>query len=445
MKLTKILYRAYRLIYSVRGVANRRFTRAGLAVLSGTVVSGTLGLEMEHTVAYQVFSILLALLTLSFAFCLFFRGRFSVHRILPRFGTVGQPLAYSMVVRNETPRLQVGLVAIDELANAQPGFDDFVAIHAAESRRGQSFRLRASPGVKQFTNTKVDEVPIPPLPAGEEAEVKFNMVPVRRGYLRFDGVAVARPDPIGLVKSLVRVRRPESILVLPKRYLLPSIALPGTEKYQQGGVAMASSVGQSEEFVSLREYRPGDPLRHIHWRSWARAGKPIVKEFADEFFVRHALILDSFLGDGDSEIFEDAVSIAASFACTIRTQESLLDLLFVGPEAISLTAGRGLAHTEQMLEILAAVSVCRDKTFETLEHLVFEHISSVSGCVCVFVAWDEQRQSFVTQLQKLGVPVQVLVIRPRSGLGIDSAQMDLSRGSFHVLEAGAIQEGLAKL
>jgi uncharacterized protein (DUF58 family) len=57
---------------------------------------------------------------------------------------------------------------------------------------------------------------------------------------------------------------------------------------------MASNIGQSEEFVSLREYRRGDPPRHIHWRSWAKAGKPIVKEFEDEFFVRHALVLDTF-------------------------------------------------------------------------------------------------------------------------------------------------------
>ena len=63
---------------------------------------------------------------------------------------------------------------------------------------------------------------------------------------------------------------------------------------------MASSVGESEEFVSLRDYRRGDPMRHIHWKSWAKTGKPIVKEFQDEFFVRHALILDTFAGGEQS-------------------------------------------------------------------------------------------------------------------------------------------------
>ena len=165
-------------------------------------------------------------------------------------------------------------------------------------------------------------------------------------------------------------------------------------QYQEGGVALAANVGRSEEFVALREYRHGDPLRHIHWRSWAKAGKPIVKEFEDEFFVRHALVLDTFDDEPHSEVLEEAVSVAASFACTVLTQESLLDLLFVGNQSYCFTAGRGLAHADQMLEILASVRNCADKKFETLEHLVLNHISAVSGCICVLQRWDEARQEF---------------------------------------------------
>ncbi len=181
---------------------------------------------------------------------------------------------------------------------------------------------------------------------------------MRRGVVQLASVTIARPDPLGIYRALRKQPLPQSVVVLPKRYALPPIALPGGMKYQQGGVAMAAHIGQSEEFVSLREYRRGDPPRHIHWRSWAKAGKPIVKEFEDEFFVRHALVLDTFTPRPHSDVFEEAVSVAASFACTVLTQESLLDLLFVGPEAYCFTAGRGLAHADQMLEILASVQPC---------------------------------------------------------------------------------------
>ena len=223
-------------------------------------------------------------------------------------------------------------------------------------------------------------------------------------------MTLARPDPLGLFRSFARTPAAQTVLILPKRYLLPPIALPGTMKYQEGGVALAANVGRSEEFVALREYRHGDPLRHIHWRSWAKAGKPIVKEFEDEFFVRHALVLDTFDDEPHSEILEEAVSVAASFACAVLTQESLLDLLFVGNQSYCFTAGRGLAHADQMLEILASVRNCADKTFETLEQLVLNHVSAVSGCICVLQRWDDARKNFVKKLRALDVPVLVLVI-----------------------------------
>jgi hypothetical protein len=124
------------------------------------------------------------------------------------------------------------------------------------------------------------------------------------------------------------------------------------------------------------------------------------------------------------------------------TQESLLDLLFVGPQAYSFTAGRGLAHADQMLEILASVRVCPDEPFGKLETLVVQHAAAVSGCICVFLAWNDERRRLIEKLAGLGVPTMVLlVVEP-------GMKPDLSReqfGDIHVLEAGKIEEGLAKL
>ena len=235
---------------------------------------------------------------------------------------------------------------------------------------------------------------------GGETEVPVELTPLRRGFLRFNGVTLARPDPFGLFRSFVRTSVAQTVLILPKRHLLPPIALPGTMKYQEGGVALAANVGRSEEFVALREYRHGDPMRHIHWRSSAKTGEPIVKEFEDEFFVRHALVLDTFDDEPHGEILEEAVSVAASFACAVLTQESLLDLLFVGNQSYCFTAGRGLAHADQMLEILASVTNCADKPFATLEQLVLNHIAAVSGCICVLQRWDDARKNFVEKIAR---------------------------------------------
>jgi uncharacterized protein (DUF58 family) len=158
------------------------------------------------------------------------------------------------------------------------------------------------------------------------------------------------------------------------------------------------------------------------------------------------LILDTFTARPYSDVFEEAVSVAASFACTVLTQESLLDLLFVGPEAYCFTAGRGLAHTDQMLEILAAVKPCRAQTFEQLEALVLNHVQTVSGCICVLLAWDPARMKLVQKLRLLGLPLLVLVIQPAGEnkplpLGPMSDAPERLRG----LEINRITEQLAEL
>lgn len=429
--------------------ARRRLTPAGWAAGITLVVTATIGTDIENTVTYELFALLLALSALAMASVFSFRARFSATRILPRVGTAGRPMYYKIVIKNLTPVNQNGLTVLEDLTDPRPSFEEWIAYQKAEDRRvGRPFGIskRQRSLRNPFRIATVKSAELPPLPARGEAEANGELFPLRRGILKFDGISVARPDPFGLFRAFIRVPAPQTVLILPRRYPLPEIALPGALRYQEGGVALAAHVGASEEFVALRDYRHGDPLRHIHWRSWAKTGKPIVKEFEDEFFVRHALILDTFDEEPNSEVLEEAVSVAASFACTILTQESLLDLLFVGNQSYCFTSGRSLAHADQMLEILASVKNCADKPFRVLETLVLNHITVVSGCICVFQKWDGPRKKFVEKLKALGMPLLVLIVVPPGG-GFSGAGGDFvdGDGSVHVLEIGKIEETLARL
>jgi uncharacterized protein (DUF58 family) len=442
----RILYCLYCIFSWLRHWVRRRFTRSGLALLGALVVATVAGPDSENTVAYQAFIMLLALLLVAISFSFFFQARFSAGRLLPRFGTVGQPLDYLVVVKNLTPKTQSGLTLLEDPADPRPSFQDWQAVQLANQKQARSFRFGERRHTNPFRVAEAKDAAVAPVPPRHDAEVRVELTPLRRGVLRFAGVTLARPDPLGLFRAFARVPLPQTVLILPKRYPVPPMALPGTMKYQEGGVALAANVGQSDEFVALRDYRRGDPLRHIHWRSWAKTGKPVVKEFEDEFFVRHALVLDTFISHPHSELFEEAVSVAASFACTIPTQESLLDLLFVGPQAYCFTVGRGLAHADQMLAILASVRVCSNQPFRRLEHLVLNQAGVVSGCICVLLAWNKERRNFVEKLKTLGVPVLALVIVPPGrGRLLEVGPLRDEPDRFHVLEVGRIQEGLAKL
>jgi uncharacterized protein (DUF58 family) len=447
--LKRYLFRFYRWLSGVNFWLRARFTPAGFLVLWGIIISGIIGLDTNFTIAYQLFWFLLCLLAVSIVWGLVSRARLSVSRHLPRFGTVDLLLSYTITVQNDSrwpqTQLRVGELAPDP----RPTLAQFLHTpEPGEARRNWFDRLGGHYRWRWLLkkNVAFDQSPVELQQLGRSTAdtLQQAMVPKRRGVLQLPGVGISWPDPFGLFRSHHAVPAPQSILILPRRFPVAPLNLPGTVKYQPGGVTLASSVGQSEEFVSLREYRPGDPLRHIHWRSWARTGKPIVKEFLDEFFVRHALVLDTFARPGQDDLFEDAVSVAASFACTIPDQESLLDLMFVGPQAYCFTAGRGVAPPERMLEVLAAVSPCFNQPFATLERLLLQHVAQVTSCVCVLLDWDECRQALVRQLRFLGVPVQVYVIRGSEQVNpLDAASVADDPTCLHSLVVGRIQEAFA--
>ncbi len=374
------------------------------------VITATLGLDTNNSFTYQLFTLVSAITLLSWLSSFLSKDQFEITRELPKIVCVGQPFEYWMRIRHLGKRSWNALEALETLDDCRPSFEDYSRV--SNQRGGKRFLKWFWP-ISTFENARV-EIAKPgafPLVPGGSYQIPLKATPLRRGYLRFESCAVAQPDVLGISRSLTRIPHPQSIVVLPKRYQIPHLSMSHGQTYQRGGVALASKIGESEEFISLRDYRPGDPLRSIHWKSWSKTGKPIVKEFADEFFVRHALILDTFPSPSTNDaVFEEAVSIATSFACVLDTQESLLDLLFVGTEAFRFTAGRSVAPVDRMLEILACAEPCRTSTFSSLHRLFLGHSMETTHCICILLGWDEERKALIKSLQQLNIPALVLVL-----------------------------------
>ena len=428
----------------------RRFTSAGLSVLSALTIAAVVGLDTTQSMAYQIFTLLTTLLLLALIGVMRFRFPVGVRRSLPRFATVGEICNYTVVLNNHGAKRQVGLLLRDNLVAEFPTNEEFHSAKApGDEKRNRFDRKIGYPRwlwlVQKKRGAKIEEINLPDLPGQGTATVKVGLTPMRRGTLCFSSVSIGRTDPLGLARTFMNLPCPDTLLVLPRRYPVPGIRLPGLRKYQRGGVALSSKVGDTEEFSSLRDYRPGDAMRRIHWKSWAKTGKPIVKEYQDEFFVRHALMLDTFAAPQDAERFEEAVSVAASLVCTVQEQDSLLDLVFVEDSAYCMTSGRNVAQVERVLQVLGAVSACQDKPFSRLAQFVAGHAHAMSGCICVLLAWDEPRQALVAKLRAMNIPLLVLVISPPGAAPLDHGPMRADPGSFHVLESGNIGAGLSKL
>lgn len=418
-------------------------------MLSILVISAALGVDTRLNLAHQIFTLSTALILISLLWAPLFRLKYSFQRSLPRFGTVGQPITYRVNLTSQQQAPQHGLEWAEDFAADKP-----VRSMAADRDEALSTnwfdRLIGYPRwaskMRRASGALDVQQPLDRAVANDSIVFDVAINPLRRGYLNFSRCALTATDPLGLFRARMSHSAADRVLILPRRYRLPVIDLPGSRRYQQGGVSLASEIGESDEFVSLRDYRPGDPLRHVHWKSLARTGKPVVKQYQDEYFSRHALILDNFTSEDNRTVFEAAVSVAASFAATVDTSESLLDLLFVAQQPTTITIGRSLGRADLLLETLACVEPCVAHDFTILNESVMTHSHRVSGCICVLLEWDHERQQLLRQLIAGGIPCMVLLITERADAEtFDLGPMAGHADKFHIIRPSSIEQDLAIL
>ncbi len=394
-----------------------RVCPAGLALGVVMVVAGTLGMGQPRE---SVFGLCALSGSLSLLGLLTAAGRRAVvvaEREVPRHGTAGEPLDFTIRVRNLGKR-RLSRAWLRELApDPRPPLLDFASRKEPGEQQRNWFDRRFVYYRWQwliscrnwFTGGESpDELS---LAAGGRMDVRLRITPQHRGVIHLNDLRILLPDPLTLIQRCRRVEAPSAtVTVLPRRFALPPIELPGTARFQIGGESTSNSIGNAGEFVGLREYRRGDPLRQIHWRSWARTGRPIVKELEDTHYPRYGLVVDTFGGDGGPEVFEEVISVAASFAATIDTHESLLDMMFIKGRTHVVTAGRGLARAEKLLEVLAAVEPEPVMDFDQLLRLVMRHRDELTCCLIVLGGWDEPRRDFLRKLAAGGVKGIPLIV-----------------------------------
>ena len=420
MILRRLFFRQFGLVYRVSLWFSRHFSPLGHFLLGLLMVSAAFGANTRAVTTYQLSSFLVGVFCLGLSWGVVGRRAkltVAVERRVPLHGTVGEPLRYQLTLCNSGTRTEHGLSVLDQLHVRFPEWGEFsnTADDPAQARRNPFDRFvgfhRWQSLMRMNRGASIVERPLPELPPGRRVSFAMELTPLRRGRLQFADVCLFRPEPFGLFRTQHRFPQPKVCHVLPKRYPMSDLPSLGGRSYQRGGVALANAVGESEEFLALREFRQGDLPRNIHWRSSAKLGRLVVKEFQDEYFVRRALVLDTFFDPSRSVEFEAAISVAASLTTSEPRRDSLLDLLFIEQQAQCFTAGRGLAGMDGLLEVLAGVQPASKGSFGLLAEQVIQRLNLLSGVICVLLDWDPVRQSLVKTLCASGIPVAVLLVR----------------------------------
>ncbi len=407
------MYRTYRRTYGFNTFLGGLFTKQGFFIVGCFLFCVIVGGDARKTMIFQIGSALAAFLTIGFLSNIFFSHKLSVSRLMPKTGMADEPFRYRLQFYNNG-KLEKGLFFEEVPEDPRPDLRSFLTTVEPSENKRNAFDKRFGYYrwmwlIKRNLGALFTETELPVLFPATQESVESSFIPQRRGYIRFKGIRIIRKDIFGLTKRSRVITAPASVLIFPKMYAVPKSILPGTRKYQEGETALIRKVGDSEEFLSIREYQPGDPLKRIHWRSFAKLGKPMVKETQDQFASRHALILDTFSENGDDAVFEDAVSIATSFVAAPHAPDVLLDLLFVGTQSYCMTCGRGAADYSYLMEILACVIPASGVTFTSLSEHVMRHVTTVSGCIMVLLTLDPDRLHLVRSLAGSGMPLDVYI------------------------------------
>ncbi len=382
-----------------------RFTATGRLIIGGAIVATIFGIDPSRTLALQLSAVLLGIIIVAIFASLRWRPQLELVRDLPETVTVDIATSYSISITNDSDHAEYNLVLTDRLLTRYPTPEAF----GQQKSDGREFALhwfdrwvgfpRWLDLLRMGRGARLDAIPLPPIAAHSTITVAVPLVPLRRGKLIFTEQVVKRSDPIGIFFAMYRVSLYGDVISLPKRHPVPTPHWVSERHFHRGGVTQAATVGDSEEFIGLREYRPGDPLRHIHWRSFAKRCTPVVKEYQDEYFDRHALVVDTFLGTAAPINFEAVVSVAASFIESSRPNDSILDLVFIEQQIWRLSTGRGLSDNRHVLLQLAELQPSAVDDFAHLAEYLRRHGDRLASIIMVCTTWDTTRQTFVEELQ----------------------------------------------
>jgi uncharacterized protein (DUF58 family) len=271
---------------------------------------------------------------------------------------------------------------------------------------------------------------VPRLAAGGSAHLFAAARFSRRGEHHLEPFTAAALTPLGLALGPAVASDGCRFLVVPKVARVVRLTMPIGRRHQPGGVPLASKTGESMELLGVRPYRAGDPVRHLHARSWARSGAPVVREYQEEYFSRVGVVLET--GAADARQLEAAISLAAGVIAHLSRGEALIDLLVVGDRVHDLTIGRHLGFLEQALDLLACVEAPAPRRRwgaraqgraspadprippDRLVARLAPHLPRLSCVIVVAPSWDEG--ALAERIRGAGVGCMTLVVE-RAGAG----------------------------
>jgi uncharacterized protein (DUF58 family) len=252
--------------------------------------------------------------------------------------------------------------------------DVAVRIHNAK-RLWPAFSLRLEDRLIQdarLAEVQPSPVWIPLVGPGGRARGHERVSFPDRGWARLGPFTLTSEFPPGLFTWTAPVPAADRILVFPRRGVLRRRVLnPLLSRIDASDLATAECIRGEQDFAALREYRPGDSPRRIHWKMSARIpGRLLVREHEDPLIRDGTILLETFLPNVADHRrrgrLERAVSFAAALAETLLAEQWRLNFRTFAPEPIDLRLEPRRDSLTDLLHTLATLKATRTRTLREL-------------------------------------------------------------------------------
>lgn len=328
---------AARLRRRLRPPRRLRFTREGRIIVLLSIGVGFAAINTGNNLLYLLLGWLLSFIIASGILSEMTLKKLAVERRPPPRVYANEPFLMEVVIENQKPNRASFSIEVEDLIGTTP-LDKrcyFLKIPAAKTQR-----------------------------------TSYRHTFVRRGLYELTGYRLATKFPFALFRKSRDIAAPVEVLVYPARVAVPRPPPRSTAT----GDAPANRLGRRGEFFGLRERRPGDDRRDIHWRSSARSGRLLVREYEDELARRVVIAVDNALPADVREAVEDgaltpaaeaqvnaverAISVAASLAAAYLEVNWTVELVARGAHVAS---GMGRMHEAKIGRALALLPYVSDE------------------------------------------------------------------------------------
>ena len=208
----------------------------------------------------------------------------------------------------------------------------------------------------------IDEsVELAALETDSNALIEFRCEAIERGVFELPEIQIVSRFPFGLFRFFSRHAVAKTIMIAPRcdRDLRLRIQ---TNSTRNSAIAFGRQKSRSLEYIGSREYQPGVPVRRWDYSSWARMGKPAVREFSEGQASSAVLLYDDSKARADQ--FERVLELVASAVDAITSEERSIQLI----AASSLHGERSApdaptSNREPLMQLLAQ----EEGSFEVLD------------------------------------------------------------------------------